>query len=203
MMPSWAETELKLKLSTLSYNKVSVLQWVPAHVGNARNEIADWHRQQKNFLSPTSQTHTEKSRTFWNRRRNYPGAWKTMEMTHRKTTLTPLTKKEDPNHQHLSTHRSLCAKKTSEEIGSCWFSPLWLWLRGANSWAHTSDLPKLGDHTPTVWPEETDMDTKLWGQAAEVQQTADWQFSMVIMLNAEEDTSLNDLDIHPRSQQRC
>ena len=33
---------------------------------------------------------------------------------------------------------------------SCWFSPLWMWLRGANSWAHSSDLPTPGDSTPTV-----------------------------------------------------
>ena len=25
--------------------------------------------------------------------------------------------------------------------GSCWFSPLWMWLWGANFWAHSSDLP--------------------------------------------------------------
>ena len=33
---------------------------------------------------------------------------------------------------------------------SCWFSPLWMWLWGANSWAHSSDLPTPGDSTPTV-----------------------------------------------------
>ena len=41
-------------------------------------------------------------------------------------------------------------RKTSEEIRSCWFSPLWMWLWGANPWAHFSDLPTPGDSTPTV-----------------------------------------------------
>ena len=40
--------------------------------------------------------------------------------------------------------------KTSEETRSCWFSPLWMWLWGANSWAHSSDVPTPGDSTPTV-----------------------------------------------------
>ena len=57
---------------------------------------------------------------------------------------------EDPNHHLPSSYWSLWAKKTSEEIRSCWFSPLWMWLWGANSWAHSSDLPTPGDSTPTV-----------------------------------------------------
>ena len=52
---------------------------------------------------------------------------------------------------HLpSAYWSLWAKKTSKETRSCWFSPLWMWLWGANPWAHSSDLPTPGDSTPTV-----------------------------------------------------
>ena len=43
-------------------------------------------------------------------------------------------------------HGSLWAKK----ILTCWFSQLWMWLWGANSWAHSSDLSTPGDSTPTV-----------------------------------------------------
>ena len=37
-----------------------------------------------------------------------------------------------------------------EEMGSCWFSPLWMWLWGANSWAHSPYLPTPEDSMPTV-----------------------------------------------------
>ena len=52
---------------------------------------ADWQRQQQNSLNPTSPPHTKKPRPVWNRSRNQPADWKTMDMTHRKTRLTPLT----------------------------------------------------------------------------------------------------------------
>ena len=57
---------------------------------------------------------------------------------------------EDPIHHLPSAYWLLWAKKTSEETRSCWFSPLWMWLWGANSWARSSDLPTPGDSTPTV-----------------------------------------------------
>ena len=41
-------------------------------------------------------------------------------------------------------------KLWAEETRSCWFSPLWMWLWGANPWARSSDLPTPGDSTPTV-----------------------------------------------------
>ena len=56
----------------------------------------------------------------------------------------------NPNHHLPSVHWSLWAKKTSEEIGSCQFSPLWMWPWGVNSWAHSSDLPTAGDGMPKV-----------------------------------------------------
>ena len=73
---------------------------------------------------------------------------KTMDMTHRKTKLTPLT--GGPKPPFPTAYWSLLAKKTSEVTRSCWFSPLWMWLRGANSWAHFSGLPTPGDSTPTA-----------------------------------------------------
>ena len=82
--------QLHNSLCTLSNNSRVVLKWVLAHVGIARNKTADrLQRQQQTFLNATSPPHTKKSRPFWNGTRNQPGDWKTMDMTHRKTRLTP------------------------------------------------------------------------------------------------------------------
>ena len=132
----------------------------------------DWQRQQQNSLNLTSPPHTEKSRLFWNRSRNQPGDWETMDMTRRKTRLTPLT--EDPNHHLPSTYWSLWAKKTSKETTSCWFSPLWMWLWGANPEHILQTCPHLETVRQQFWPEDTEVGTKLWGQAAELQRTADF-----------------------------
>ena len=43
---------------------------------------------------------------------------------------------------HKSTFNKICP--------SCWFSPLWIWLWGANSWTYCSDLLTTGDSMPTV-----------------------------------------------------
>ena len=79
-------------------------------------------------------------------------------MTRRKTRLTPLTGGPKPSSfvcilitvgqeniwrdwvlliqptVNVAVRSKLWAKKTSEEIGSCWFSPLWMWLR-SKLWA--------------------------------------------------------------------
>ena len=63
-------------------NNLVVLQWMPAHVDSAGNKTAD-------KLAKVAAC--KEVQTFWNRSRNQPGYLKTMDMTHRKTRITPLT----------------------------------------------------------------------------------------------------------------
>ena len=88
--------QLHNSLCTLSNNNRVVLQWVPAHVGIVGNKTADRLAKATAKLSPTSPPHIKKSRPFWNGSRNQPGEWKTLDITHRKTRLTPLTEGPKP-----------------------------------------------------------------------------------------------------------
>ena len=130
----------------------------------------DWLKQQQNSLNPISPPHKKKSRPFWNRSRNQPEDWKTMDMTHRKTRLTPLTGGPKP-----PSSTCALARKTSEEIIDLADSAHCKCSSEEQTPEHIlQTCPHLETLGQQFWPEDTEMGTKLLGLAAELQWTVDF-----------------------------
>ena len=96
-----------------------------------------------------------------------------MVMTHRKTRLTPLTGEPTTSIFRLRTgHRGLrkhlkrlsLADSAHCEYGSEEQTPEHI----------LQTCPHLETVRQQFWPEDTEVGTKLWGQAAELQRTADF-----------------------------
>ena len=84
--------QLHNSLRTLSDNDKVVLQWVPAHVGIAGKETADrLAKAAAKLPQPHFSTSYKEVKTLLKQKQKSAWRQKKMDMTHRKTRLTPLT----------------------------------------------------------------------------------------------------------------
>ena len=150
----------------------------------------DWQRQQQNSLNLTSPPHTKKSRPFWNRSRNQPGDKKNNGYDPQKDQINALDRRTQTTifrlrtgHCRLRKHLKSLADSAHCECGSKEQTPEHI----------LQTCPHLETVHQQFWPEDTEVGTKLWGQAAKLQRTADFlaatglRISTVITSNAEEE----------------
>ena len=166
--------QLHNSLRTLSDNNRVVLQWVPAHVGIAKNETVDrlakaaaklpqphfstTYREVKTFLK-------QKQKSAWRLRNNgYDPQKDQINTLDRRTQTTIFSLRT--GHCGLRKHlkRLGLADSAHCECGSEEQTPEHI----------LQTCPHLETVRQQFWPEDTEVGTKLWGQAAELQRTADF-----------------------------
>ena len=143
--------QLHNSLRTLSDNNRVVLQWVPAHVGIAGNETADrLAKAAAKLPQPHFSTTYKEVQTLLKQKQKSAWRLKNSGYDPQKDQINTLDRRTQTTIFRLCTGHCGLRKHLKRLYRSCWFSPLWMWLWGANSWAHSSDLPTPGDSTPTV-----------------------------------------------------
>ena len=166
--------QLHSSLCTLSNNNRVVLQWVPAHVGIAGNETVD---RLANAAAKLPQPHLstsykevktllkQKQKSDWRLQNDGHDPQKDQTNTLDRRTQTIIFRLRT-GHCGLRKHlKRLGLSDTVHcECGSEEQTP--------------EHIPQTCPHLETVrqqfWPEDTEVGTKLWGQAAELQRTADF-----------------------------
>ena len=166
--------QLHNSLRTLSDNNRVVLQWVPAHVGIAGNETADRLAKATAKLPQLhfSTTYREvkillkqKQKSAWRLRNNGYDPQKDQINTLDRRTQTTIFRLRT-GHCGLRKHlkRLGLADSAHCECGSEEQTPEHI----------LQTCPHLETVRQQFWPEDTEVGTKLWGQAAELQRTADF-----------------------------
>ena len=166
--------QLHNSLHTLSDNNRVVLQWVPAHVGIAGNETADRLAKaaaklpQTHFSSSYKEVKTllkQKQKSAWRLKNNGYDLQKDQINTLDRRTQTTIFRLHT-GHCGLRKHlkRLGLADSAHCECGSEEQTPEHI----------LQPCPHLETVRQQFWPEDTEVGTKLWGQAAELQQTADF-----------------------------
>ena len=182
--------QLHNSLCTLSNNNRVVLQWVPAHVGIAGNKTADRVAKaaaklpQPHLSTSYKEVKTllkQKQKSAWRLRNNGYDPQKDQINTfdrRTQTTIFCLCTGHCALRKHLK--RLSLAASAHYKCGSEEQTP--------EHFLHT--CPHLKTVRQQFWPEDTEVGTKLWGQAAELQQTSQQppagEFSIVITSNTEE-----------------
>ena len=165
--------QLHNSLCTLSHNNRVVLQWVPAHVGIAGNETADRLAKaaaklpQPHLSASYKEVKTvlkQKQKSAWRLKNNGYDLQKdqinTLDRT--QTTIFRLRTGHCGIRKHLK--RLGLADSAHCECGSEKQTPEHI----------LQPCPHLESVRQQFWPENTEVGTKLWGQAAELQRTADF-----------------------------
>ena len=163
-----------VSIFTLSDNNRVVLQWVPAHVGIAGNETADRLAKaaaklpQPHFSTTYREVKTllkQKQKSAWRLRNNGYDPQKDQINTFDRRTQTTIFRLRT-GHCGLRKHlkRLGLAHSAHCECGSEEQTPEHI----------LQACPHLETARQQFWPEDTEVGTKLWGQAAELQRTADF-----------------------------
>ena len=166
--------QLHNSLRTLSDNNRVVLQWVPAHVGIAGNETADRLAKaaaklpQPHFSTTYREVKTllkQKQKSAWRLRNNGYDPQKDQINTLDRRTQTTIFRLRT-GHCGLRKHlkRLGLADSAHCECGSEEQTPEHI----------LQTCPHLETVRQQFWPEDTEVGTKLWEQAAELQRTADF-----------------------------
>ena len=166
--------QLHNSLRTLSDNNRVVLQWVPAHVGIAGNETADRLAKaaaklpQPHFSTTYREVKTllkQKQKSAWRLRNNGYDPQKDQISTLDRRTQTTIFRLRS-GHCGLRKHlkRLGLADSAHCECGSEEQTPEHI----------LQTCPHLETVRQQFWPEDTEVGTKLWGHAAELQRTADF-----------------------------
>ena len=166
--------QLHNSLRTLSDNNRVVLQWVPAHVGIAGNETADRLAKaaaklpQPHFSTTYREVKTllkQKQKSAWRLRNNGYDPQKDQINTLDRRTQTTIFRLRT-GHCGLRKHlkRLGLADSAHCECGSEEQTPEHI----------LQTCPHLETVRQQFWPEDTEVGTKLWGQAAKLQWTADF-----------------------------
>ena len=166
--------QLHNSLRTLSDNNRVVLQWVLAHVGIAGNETADRLAKavaklpQPHFSTTYKEVKTllkQKQKSAWRLKNNGYDPQKDQINTLDRGTQTTIFRLRT-GHCGLRKHlkRLGLADSAHCECGSEEQTPEHI----------LQTCPHLETVRQQFWPEDTEVGTKLWGQAAEPQRTADF-----------------------------
>ena len=169
--------QLHNSLCALSNNNRVVHQWVPAHVGIAGNETADrLAKAAAKLTQPHLSTSYKEVKTVLKQKQKsarrlknngYDPQKDQINIIDRRTQSTlfrlrtghcGLKKKKKKNMKRLGLADSACCECGSEEQ-----TPEHI----------LQTCPRPETVRQQIWPEDTEAGTKLWGQAAELQQTAD------------------------------
>ena len=166
--------QLHNSLRTLSDNNRVVLQWVPAHVGIAGNETADRLAKaaaklpQPHFSTTYKEVKTvlkQKQKSAWRLRNNGFDPQKDQINTLDRRTQTAIFRLHT-GHCGLRKHLKRLGLTDSAHCECGFEEP---------SPEHIlQTCPHLETVRQQFWPEDTEVGTKLWGQAAELQRTADF-----------------------------
>ena len=166
--------QLHNSLRTLSDNRV-VLQWVPAHVDIAANETADRLAKaaaklpQPHFSTTYKEVKTllkQKQKSAWRLKNNGYDPQKDQINTLDRRTQTTIFRLRTGHfglRKHLKRLVGL-ADSAHCECGSEEQTPEHI----------LQTCPHLETVRQQFWPEDTEVGTKLWGQAADLQRTADF-----------------------------
>ena len=176
-------------LRTLSDNNRVVLQWVPAHVGIAGSETADRLAKaaaklpQPHFSTSYKEVQTllkQKQKSAWRLRNNGYDPQKDQVNTLDRRTQTTIFCLHTGHcvysisivRKHLK--RLGLADSTHCECGSEEQTPEHI--------LQTCPHQEIETVRQQFWPEDTEVGTKLWGQAAKLQQTADFLAATVLRI---------------------
>ena len=166
--------QLHQALSTLGTNNHVVLQWIPAHVGIAGNEVADkLAKEGARLPQPHTLTSYQEVKTLlkrkekekWKAKNNgYEPLQDQINMLDRKSQTTIFRLRT--GHCRLRKHmkRLGLADNANCECGLDEQTPEHI----------LQTCPHQEAARLFYWPDDTDLGTKLWGPAAELQRTADF-----------------------------
>ena len=133
----------------------------------------DWQRQHQISLNPISPPHTKKSRPFWNRSRNQHEDWKKHEYDPQKDQINTLDRRTQTT--IFCLHTGHCGlTKHLKRLGLADSAHCEYGFEEQTPEHILQTCPHLGTIRQQFWPEDTEVGTKQWAQAAELQRTADF-----------------------------